>query len=70
VGGTAFDMAAVKAGIQTLLSTITGQFTISNIAEIIGIVLGGVIGLFLFWWGARWVVKRITGAFTKGRLSL
>ena len=67
---TGFSMADVKTGIETLLTTITGQFTISNIAEIIGIVLGGVIGLFLFWWGARWVVKRIVGAFTKGRLSL
>jgi hypothetical protein len=67
---TAFSMADVKAGIEALLATITGQFTIANIAEIIGLVLGGVIGLFLFWWGARWVVKRITGAFTKGRLSL
>ena len=68
--GNAFDMAAVQAGIQQLLGTITGEFTIANIATIIGMVIGGMLGLFLFWWGARWVLKRILGAFTKGKMSL
>jgi len=68
--GNPFDIAAVKAGITTLLTDITAQFNIANIASIIGLVLGSVIGLFLFWWGARWVVKRITGAFKSGKLRL
>ena len=68
--GSAYDMTAVSAGIQSLLSTIVGMFSISNIAEIIGLVLGAVVGLFLFWWGARWVVKRISSAFKSGKLRL
>lgn len=69
-GGTGFSMSDVTTGIQNLLSTITGQFSIANIATIIGLVLGAVVGLFLFWWGARWVVKRISGAFQHGKLKL
>ena len=65
-----FSMAEVTNGIQQVLTGITSEFTIANIATIIGIVLGAIVGLFLFWWGARWVVKRISGAFTSGRLRL
>ena len=70
MGGTAYDFAAVQAGIQALIATITGQFTIANIAAILGIVLSAIVGLFLFWWGARWVVKRISSAFTSGKLRV
>lgn len=70
MGGTSYDFAAVKAGIQALITTITGNFTIGNIAEILGIVLAAIVGLFLFWWGARWVVKRLSGAFTSGKLRV
>ena len=65
-----FDMADVTAGINQLLGTITGEFNIANIATIVGLVLGAVVGLFLFWWGARWVIKRISSAFTSGKLKL
>ena len=67
---SSYDFAAVKAGIEQLISTITGQFTIANIASILGIVLTAIVGLFLFWWGARWVVKRLSGAFTSGKLRV
>jgi len=70
LAASTFDMADVTAGIEQLLGTITGQFNISNIATIVGLVLGAVVGLFLFWWGARWVVKRISSAFTSGKLKV
>jgi len=63
-------MTEVIAGIQLVLADITSQFTIANIASIIGIVLGAVVGLFLFWWGVKWVVKNISRAFTKGKLKI
>jgi hypothetical protein len=69
-GGSGYAFSDVQSGIQSLITTITGQFTIANIAAILGIVLAAIVGLFLFWWGARWVVKRITGAFRSGKLRL
>ena len=60
----------VLAGITSVIGDATAAMTISNIASIIGLVIGAIVGLFLFWWGARWVVKRISGAFTSGKLRL
>jgi len=65
-----YSFADVLAGIQAVIGDATAQLTIANIASIIGLVVGAVVGLFLFWWGARWVVKRISGAFTSGKLRL
>lgn len=63
-------MDQVKAGITSVLGDITAEFSIANIASIIGIVLASVVGLFLFWWGVRWVVRKISAAFTKGKMSV
>ena len=69
-GSTGYVFADVLAGIQAVIGSATSQLTIANIAAIIGLVVGALVGLFLFWWGARWVVKRISGAFTSGKLRL
>lgn len=61
---------AVVAGVETVTEAVTGEFSITTIAEIIGVVLAGCVGLFLFWWGARKVVRMITSAFKKGKISL
>jgi ABC-type microcin C transport system permease subunit YejE len=63
-------ISEVVSGINTVTSSVLSNFSIANIAAIIGIVIGAVVGLFLFWWGARWVVKRVTGAFKSGKLRL
>jgi len=65
-----FAMTDVISGIQGVLSDITSEFSIANIGSIIAIVLGAVVGLFLFWWGVRWVVRKISAAFTKGKMSV
>jgi len=65
-----YAFADVLAGIQQVITDATTAMTIANIAAIIGLVIGAIVGLFLFWWGARWVVKRISGAFTSGKLRL
>jgi len=69
-GGVGYSFTDVLAGIQAVITSATGQLTIANIAAIIGLVVAALVGLFLFWWGARWVVKRISGAFTSGKLRL
>ena len=60
----------IVTGIQTVTDSVTSQFSITTIASIIGVVLAGCVGLFLFWWGARKVVRMIMSAFKKGKISL
>jgi ABC-type microcin C transport system permease subunit YejE len=63
-------MTEVVSGINAVTGSVMSNFSIANIATIIGIVIGAVVGLFLFWWGSRWVVRRVTGAFKSGKLKL
>lgn len=67
---TAPSTADITGGVTTVTNAVTSAFNISTIAEIIGIVLAGCVGLFLFWWGARKVVRMISAAFKKGKISL
>lgn len=55
-------------GIKTVTTAVTGEFSIATIASILGIVLAACVGLFLFWWGCRKVIRMIKDAFTKGSL--
>ena len=68
--GASADSAAVVSGVQTVTDAVTTEFSIATIASIIGVVLAGCVGLFLFWWGARKVVRMISAAFKKGKISL
>lgn len=62
--------ADIVAGVEQVTTAVTSQFNITTIASIIGVVLAGCVGLFLFWWGARKVVRMIASAFKKGKISL
>lgn len=66
----AYDSAAIVDGVQTVTNSVVSNFNITTIASIIGIVLAACVGLFLFWWGARKVVRMVTSAFKKGKISL
>ena len=63
------DTAFVE-GIKSIWTEVTKQINITNIVSIIVIVLGTVIGLGLFWFGARYVLRKITGAAKKGKISV
>lgn len=60
----------IVAGINTVTSSVFGQLTITNIAAILGICVASCIGLMLFWWGGRKVVRMIMAAFKKGQLKI
>ena len=62
--------ADITQGVQTVTNAVTSQFSIETIASIIGIVLAACVGLFLFWWGARKVVRMISSAFKGGKISI
>ena len=53
-----------------MASAVVGQLTITNIAAILGICVASCIGLMLFWWGGRKVVRMIMAAFKKGQLKI
>lgn len=59
-----------KQAVESVLSSLTSNFNVSTIAEYIGIGIAAAAGLFLFWWGARKVVRMLTAAFKKGRIAL
>ena len=68
-------MLAADAGattdLDTFLTTIKGglaDLTTTNLGKILLAALGVTVGLFLAWFGYRWVVRKISGGIKKGRL--
>lgn len=57
-------------GIRSIWTQITQQVNIINIVAIIGIALATCLGLALFWFGARWVLRKIMGAAKRGKVSV
>lgn len=60
----------VISGVQKLWSTLTGTMNVTTVVQIIGICLGACVVLALFWFGARYVTRKITGATKKGKVSV
>lgn len=68
-------MLAAEAGatsdLDTFLTTIKGglaDLTTANLGKILIAALGVTAGLFLAWFGYRWVVRKVSGGIKKGRL--
>lgn len=59
-------VSAITSGFGQITSTIT----IGNILSVLGIVLAVAVGFFFFWWGIRKVVRVVTAAFKKGKISV
>lgn len=63
--------AGTPTDLDTFLTTIKGALTdisTANLAKVLVVVLGMTVGLFLAWFGYRWVVRKVSGAIKKGRL--
>lgn len=60
---------AVSA-VQSGLSSLTGTLSVGNIMTIILSVLGVAVGFMFFWWAIRKVVRMVSAAFKKGRVSV
>lgn len=70
VGALAAE-APVVTDLDTFLTTIKAALTdlsTANLAKVLVAVLGITVGLFLAWFGYRWVVRKVSGAIKKGRL--
>lgn len=59
-------VSAIKSGFTQVTSTIS----ISNILQVLAIVLGVAIGFFFFWWGIRKVIKVATKSFKNGKVTV
>lgn len=55
---------------KSILTSVTDQLSIANIVLIIGAALGVSVGLYLLWWGSRYLVRKIKLAFDKGKLAV
>lgn len=53
--------------IQPVISSMTSVITISNIISVVAGVLAITITFALTWWAARYVSRKINGAFKKGK---
>lgn len=60
----------VVTGVRSLWTTLTGTMNVTTVVQIIGICLGACVVLALFWFGARYVTRKITGATKKGKVSV
>lgn len=69
-GDSANDASAAVSAISSGFSQITGTLKISNLIAVLGVALGSAVAFFFFWWGIRKVVRAVTAAFKKGRISV
>lgn len=61
----------VTTDLDTFITTIKGalaDLSSSNLAKVLVAGLGISAGLFLAWFGYRWVVRKVSGGIKKGRL--
>ena len=67
VGGVAL---ASESGmnLDAIESSLTSAFSVSEIATMIGTIVGAGVGFVLTWWGARKLVNAIISAFKSGKL--
>ena len=53
-----------------ITDSLASSFNVGLIATIIGLILATGMTFFIFWWGARKLVKAIQQAFSKGKVSV
>ena len=67
----AAETGATGSDLDTFLTTIKGglaDLTTANLGKILIAALGVTVGLFLAWFGYRWVVRKVSGGIKKGKL--
>lgn len=53
--------------IQSILDTVTTQFSVSNIVAMIAGILGVTVAFVFLWWAVRKGFRAIVAAATKGK---
>lgn len=65
-GNVAMD--AISTAIQTVISAISSDITIGNVATLIATALSVAIPFVLFWFGYRFLTRKAISAFKKGKI--
>lgn len=60
--------SAITDAISTVLTQFTNNLTLANIGTLIATALGFALPFVLFWFGYRFLTRKATGAFKKGRM--
>lgn len=62
--------SVTTSDIQTILTPVTDQFSVSNITSFLAYIIGaGVVFVFL-WWGVRKAWRAILAATTRGKAKI
>lgn len=64
------DPTFTVSDISTVLNPVKSQFTFTNIASILALVVGSAAVLVLGWFGVRKVISVIQTAIKRGRLKV
>ena len=70
VPNLAFADAISSTSFSGVISAITGQISVSTVAEVLTYAAGIAIALVFFWWGVRKALRVLMSAFRKGRMSV
>lgn len=68
--GDTSSASEVVAQVKSAFGTVTSTISITNILSMISIALAACVGFFFFWWGIRKVIRMVTAAFKKGKVSV
>lgn len=66
----AFAEPISSTSFSGVITAITGQISVSTVAEVLTYVAGIAIALVFFWWGVRKALRVLMSAFRKGRMSV
>lgn len=70
VPSLAFADAITSTSFSGVISAITGQISVTTVAEVLTYAAGLAIALVFFWWGVRKALRILMGAFRRGRMSV
>lgn len=56
--------------IAGVMTPVTNQFSVSNIIEFLGYIIGACIGLVFLWWAIRKAWRAIMAAATRGKARM
>lgn len=70
VPNIAMAEAISSSSFSGVITAITGQISVSTVAEVLTYGAGIAIALVFFWWGVRKALRVLMSAFRKGRMSV
>ena len=62
--------AVTAADWSSVISTMTGQISVSTIVAVLATLVTAGIGLVFMWWGVRKAIRSLMAAFRKGKMSI